>query len=119
MSMSDEPRKAKAVMVPCPCCGGDSCCAPGIVELCSLCMAAGCKESGEGVCGREPAKDTKSYLGDGAYIQLGRFHGEVILTTEDGISTQNTVVLDPMTIDAMLRYLRKHGIISDDRPKAT
>lgn len=35
----------------------------------------------------------KSYLGDGAYVEFDGF--SVHLTTEDGISTTNRVVLEP------------------------
>lgn len=37
----------------------------------------------------------KHYLGDGAYVQIGSYYGEVALTTEDGVSVQNRVVLGP------------------------
>ena len=47
----------------------------------------------------------KMYLGDGAYVQIGSFRGEVILTTEDGISAQNRVVLGPDEIRLLLRWL--------------
>jgi len=47
----------------------------------------------------------KRYLGDGVYIQLGSFHGEFQLTTEDGVSIQNSIVMGPQEIDAMLRYV--------------
>ena len=35
----------------------------------------------------------KIYLGDGAYVQQVCYDGEVVLTTENGISEQNRVVL--------------------------
>ena len=47
----------------------------------------------------------KAYLGDGAYVQQGRYRGEVILTTENGISVQNRVVLGPEEIRALGRWL--------------
>ena len=47
----------------------------------------------------------KSYLGDGAYVQQGSFKGEVVLTTEDGISVQNRVVLAETEIANLLRWL--------------
>lgn len=49
----------------------------------------------------------KAYLGDGVYIQEGSYRGEFILTTEDGISVQNTIVLDDVVIAAMIRYFNK------------
>ena len=47
----------------------------------------------------------KAYLGDGAYVQQGSFNGEVVLTTEDGISVQNRVVLAEYEIAVLLRWL--------------
>lgn len=53
----------------------------------------------------------KSYLGDGAYVQIGNYYGEVVLTTENGISVQNRVVLGSTEIAALMRWLREQGII--------
>lgn len=36
----------------------------------------------------------KIYIGDGAYAEINRFSG-LVLTTEDGINVQNTVVIEP------------------------
>lgn len=47
----------------------------------------------------------KTYLGDGVYVDIGSYKGEVVLTTENGISVQNTVVLGPSEIDALQRWL--------------
>jgi hypothetical protein len=47
----------------------------------------------------------KQYLGDGAYVQEGSYVGEFILTTEDGVSVQNVVVLGPVEIENLLMYL--------------
>lgn len=52
----------------------------------------------------------KSYLGDGAFVQLGSFATEVVLTTEDGVSEQNRVVLGPHEINALLEWLKRQGI---------
>ncbi len=50
--------------------------------------------------------DTKKiYLGDGAFVQIGSFRGEVVLTTEDGVNVQNRVVLGPDEIRALLLWL--------------
>ena len=59
-----------------------------------------------------PAPDgypNKSYLGDGAYVQQGSFQCEVVLTTEDGISVQNRVVLAETEIANLLRWLVANG----------
>lgn len=50
----------------------------------------------------------KIYLGDGAYIQL--VEGQFYLTTEDGISTTNTVVLDSDMMVRVFDYARKAGL---------
>lgn len=43
--------------------------------------------------GIRPASKFKEYLGDGAYVDFDGY--SIILTTEDGISTTNSVVLEP------------------------
>lgn len=48
---------------------------------------------------------TKEYLGDGAYVADGCYAGEVVLTTEDGVSVQNRVVMGPTEVAALLRFL--------------
>jgi len=42
----------------------------------------------------------KQYLGDGVYIQISRY-GDIILTTENGISVTNRIVLEPKVYDAL------------------
>ena len=37
----------------------------------------------------------KVYLGDGAYAEEGSYRGQIVVTTENGISVQNRVVLGP------------------------
>lgn len=54
----------------------------------------------------------KVYLGDGAYVDVGSYRGEVVITTEDGISVQNQVVLGPNEVLALLHFLKKHDGIS-------
>lgn len=50
----------------------------------------------------------KSYLGDGAFVQIGSFQGEVVLTTEDGVAVQNRVVLDEQGVLNLFRWLIVH-----------
>lgn len=50
-----------------------------------------------------PKSDQKIYLGDGAYAEFDGF--SVHLTTENGITTQNRVVLEPQCLEAFLRWL--------------
>ncbi len=47
----------------------------------------------------------KTYLGDGAYVQEGSFRGELVLTTEDGISVQNRVVLEDVMVELIQAWI--------------
>ena len=44
----------------------------------------------------------KVYLGDGAYADFDGYG--IILTTEDGISIQNTIYLEPEVLNSLLKY---------------
>lgn len=57
----------------------------------------------------EPAK-TKEYVGDGVYIDTD-YDGGIVLTTENGVSTTNTIYLDYEVVISVLRYLRKYHVI--------
>ncbi len=46
----------------------------------------------------------KVYLGDGVYVVYDGFAW--ILTTEDGISAQNTIYLEPSVLDSFIEYLK-------------
>jgi len=48
-------------------------------------------------------KNTKSYLGDGVYVDIA--NGMLVLTTEDGIETANTIFLEKSVYDALKRYV--------------
>lgn len=50
-------------------------------------------------------KEEKIYLGDGVYLTNNGCH--LILTTEDGINTHNTIYLEPHMIKLMEDYLNK------------
>lgn len=52
---------------------------------------------------------TKDYLGDSVYAEM--FGSSVILTTENGLPTDpsNTITLEPEVMDALSRYLERHG----------
>lgn len=45
---------------------------------------------------------SKTYLGDAVYADFDGIH--IILTTEDGISTTNTIFLEPAVLEALNRY---------------
>ena len=47
----------------------------------------------------------KRYLGDGAYVEVGCYPGEIIITTSDGIRTTNTIYLGPNEIVALGQFV--------------
>jgi hypothetical protein len=47
-----------------------------------------------------------AYLGDGVYIQFQP--GRMILTTEDGVSVTNRIVLEPEVWAQLLRVVRQY-----------
>jgi hypothetical protein len=49
--------------------------------------------------------DAKAYLGDGVYVARSELGLE--LTTEDGISVTNRIVLEPEVVEAFLRYVEQ------------
>ena len=46
----------------------------------------------------------KEYLGDGLYAELNDYN-QLVLTTEDGITTTNKIYLEPEVRDALLSYI--------------
>lgn len=46
---------------------------------------------------------SKSYIGDGVYIDFDGF--SLILTTENGISVTNRIVLEPEVFSALVRFV--------------
>ena len=55
--------------------------------------------------GIRPHSKFKEYLGDGAYVDFDGY--SIILTTEDGISTTNSVVLDPGPLKQLEEWLER------------
>lgn len=47
----------------------------------------------------------KLYLGDGVYVQLAE--SRLILTTENGLSTTNRIVLEPEVQIALIQYIER------------
>jgi hypothetical protein len=52
----------------------------------------------------------KRYLGDGIYVVVT--DGLVILTTEDGYTTPNTVVMEPEVLKSFLDYITAAAIFA-------
>lgn len=51
----------------------------------------------------------KTYLGDGAYVQIGSYYGEVELTTENGVSAQNRIVLGPYELKRLEDWIKERA----------
>jgi Holliday junction resolvase len=51
---------------------------------------------------------SKDYLGDAVYADWDEY-GALILTTEDGISVQNRIYLEPEVLDALARFIQRNG----------
>lgn len=51
--------------------------------------------------------NNKAYLGDGVYAQIDNATGDLVLTTEDGISETNRIVLEYEVIIALQKYLKR------------
>lgn len=47
--------------------------------------------------------EMKAYLGDGVYVDFDR--GQIVLTTEDGISTTNTIYLEPEVYERLVEVV--------------
>lgn len=56
---------------------------------------------------------TKAYIGDGVYADLDGF--AVVLTTEDGISVQNRIVLEPEIVESLLLWLERVATAAAER----
>lgn len=53
----------------------------------------------------------KEYIGDGVYVLLESYSGEsidLVLTTENGISITNRIVLEPAVLRNLLDYIERH-----------
>ncbi len=52
-----------------------------------------------------PADTAKRYLGDGCYVAFDGY--AVVLTTEDGVSVTNRIVIEPAVYQALHAYVRQ------------
>lgn len=62
-------------------------------------------------CKKNPlgsAAPKKVYLGDGAYASYDGW--QIIVTTENGYQTTNTIALEPSVYDALVEYATQLGI---------
>ncbi len=65
---------------------------------------------------------TKCYLGDSVYAEFNGF--DVTLTTENGFGPSNSIVLEPVVLDALNRFvarqkelLRQEGLNNEQPPR--
>jgi hypothetical protein len=64
-------------------------------------------------CGRLLRKGTpmaKQYLGDGAYVEDGSYIGELILTTSNGVTETNRVVIDEHGLKMLNRFAAEQKV---------
>lgn len=62
------------------------------------------------------SQDCKKYLGDGVYADWDGYH--VVLTTEDGVSIQNTIYLDSELQESVCNYIKRiNALINEVRAK--
>jgi hypothetical protein len=50
--------------------------------------------------------NNKHYIGDGVYVEIEPW-GDVVLTTENGISTTNRIVLEPEVLKEFELYIEQ------------
>ena len=51
----------------------------------------------------------KEYLGDGVYVEEVAYKGCVQLTTENGLATTNTIVLEPEVLLALDNWRKRQA----------
>lgn len=57
--------------------------------------------------------EQKDYLGDGVYVAIE--HGELLLTTEDGIRVTNRIVLEGPVYAALVAYVHRIRVEQEAR----
>ncbi len=58
------------------------------------------------------------YLGDSVYIEHGSFHGEIVLTTNNGYpdDPRNKIAMEPAVLHAFIEWLKHQGIYTPGGP---
>jgi hypothetical protein len=56
----------------------------------------------------------KEYIGDAVYAEFDRY-GALVLTTENGISVTNRIVLEPEVLAALEDYIRRADLEAKER----
>lgn len=57
-------------------------------------------------------KPNKAYIGDAVYVEADNWGG-VVLTTSDGLTDTNRIVLEPDVIDALEDYLKAIRLVQE------
>jgi hypothetical protein len=52
----------------------------------------------------DPTNAAAEYIGDGAYCAINQY-GDLVLTTENGVSVQNIVVIEPELYPVLERFV--------------
>lgn len=60
---------------------------------------------------------SKAYLGDGCYVAFDGY--ALVLTTENGISETNRIVLEPEVYRALMAYVKRLSQTEETTPNAT
>jgi len=61
-----------------------------------------------------PSVSKKLYLGDGVYVDASDDSYYIVLTTENGISVTNRIVMEPPVLDAFIEYLKARGVLKKE-----
>lgn len=48
---------------------------------------------------------TKTYLGDGLYVQEGPYPGSFQITAENGVEVQDKIILDETTLPGLVQFI--------------
>lgn len=60
----------------------------------------------------------KEYIGDGVYVTIAPNYNEITLTTENGISVTNTIVMELEMLVVFIRLISNTPVLSDTIRKA-
>lgn len=54
----------------------------------------------------------KFYVGDGVYARFDK-HGDLILTTEDGLNATNVIILEPAVWESLKQFAARQHEVSN------
>lgn len=56
-------------------------------------------------------ENEKNYLGDGVYSRIE--NGTIVITSENGITVQNEIFLEPFVLFSLINFALQQGIIKN------